>query len=334
MLLLLLAGTLASCGSDTSSEAAAGEGTAIDANAVDPASRAASTSSSTLSAEERQLLAKANGRTWEATSPAQLEAFLTAPADSTRAVILWEASSGADKLREVQQAVAQLDTAGISVAIAVLSGGNAEDELIDLRASQTVLPAFVLPAGGTYGFMPAGQLPQPGTLIVSGEAGGVPRVVPALGARQQLRQHFAGFASASEKIVNLVNLLLKVAFSMSIKFSKSNFPIMAFTFTDDNFDAEVINSKGVQVVDFWAEWCGPCRAIAPIIDNIASRYTEGVKVGKVDVDSNSEIAHRYSIRSIPTILIFKDGQMVDRHVGMISEPALAQKVEMHSGVTS
>ena len=104
---------------------------------------------------------------------------------------------------------------------------------------------------------------------------------------------------------------------------------MAFTFTDANFEAEAIQAKGVKVVDFWAEWCGPCRAITPIIEDLAGQYGDDVKVGKLNVDDNSEVATRYAIRSIPTILILKDGEVVDRHVGMISKPALQQKIEMH-----
>ena len=104
---------------------------------------------------------------------------------------------------------------------------------------------------------------------------------------------------------------------------------MAFTFTDANFEAEAIQNKGIQVVDFWAEWCGPCRAITPIIEDLASTYGDDVKVGKLNVDDNSEVATRYAIRSIPTIIILKDGEVVDRHVGMISKAALQQKIEQH-----
>lgn len=116
---------------------------------------------------------------------------------------------------------------------------------------------------------------------------------------------------------------------MSTTFAKLKKKNMAFTFTDANFEQEAINSKGIQVVDFWAEWCGPCRAIAPIIEELATDYSGTVKIGKLDVDSNPEVATRYGIRSIPTILFIKDGEVVDRHVGMISAPALKQKVEMH-----
>ena len=109
---------------------------------------------------------------------------------------------------------------------------------------------------------------------------------------------------------------------------------MAFTFTDANFDQEALQNKGVKVVDFWAEWCGPCRALAPVIEKVAERYKDDVTVGKLDVDANSDVAMRYSIRSIPTILIIKDGEVVDRHVGMISETALAQKIDMHRAATA
>ena len=104
---------------------------------------------------------------------------------------------------------------------------------------------------------------------------------------------------------------------------------MAFEFTDANFEDSAIKSKGIAVVDFWAEWCGPCRMVTPIIEKLAGEYTDGVTIGKLNVDDNSEVSARYAIRSIPTILIFKDGEVVDRHVGMISKAALQQKIDMH-----
>ena len=104
---------------------------------------------------------------------------------------------------------------------------------------------------------------------------------------------------------------------------------MAFTFTDSNFEAEAIKDKGVSVVDFWAEWCGPCRMITPIIEKLAKDYEGKAKIGKLNVDDNSEVSQRYAIRSIPTILIFKDGEVVDRHVGRTTEQALQQKIDQH-----
>ncbi|MFK8055030.1 MAG: thioredoxin [Saprospiraceae bacterium] len=104
---------------------------------------------------------------------------------------------------------------------------------------------------------------------------------------------------------------------------------MAFEFTDGNFETEAITSGGVSVVDFWAEWCGPCRMITPIIEQLAGEYEGKVKVGKLNVDENSAVSERYAIRSIPTILIFKDGEIVDRHVGATTKAALQQKIEQH-----
>ena len=102
---------------------------------------------------------------------------------------------------------------------------------------------------------------------------------------------------------------------------------MALEFTDSNFEQTVLNSGQVTVVDFWAQWCGPCRAIAPIIEDLADEYAGVAQVGKVDVDTNQELAMQYSIRSIPTILIMKDGQVVDKHIGAITKPALKAKID-------
>ena len=104
---------------------------------------------------------------------------------------------------------------------------------------------------------------------------------------------------------------------------------MAFTFTDANFEAEAIENKGVKVVDFWAEWCGPCRMITPIIEDLAAEYGDQVQIGKLNVDENAEVSQRYAIRSIPTILIFKDGEVVDRHVGTTTKVALKAKIDQH-----
>lgn len=101
---------------------------------------------------------------------------------------------------------------------------------------------------------------------------------------------------------------------------------MALEFTDGNFQETVLDSAQVSVVDFWAQWCGPCRAIAPIIEELADEYAGRALIGKVDVDSNQELAAKYSIRSIPTILIMKDGDVVERHVGAISKGELQKKI--------
>jgi thioredoxin 1 len=101
---------------------------------------------------------------------------------------------------------------------------------------------------------------------------------------------------------------------------------MAFEFTDSNFQDTVLEKEGVVVVDFWAEWCGPCRMIGPIIEDLAKDYGDKVLVGKVDVDSNPEVSMQYGVRSIPTILILKDGEVVDKHVGVTTKEALAGKI--------
>ena len=86
-------------------------------------------------------------------------------------------------------------------------------------------------------------------------------------------------------------------------------------FTDGNFDAEVIKSDTPTLVDFWAVWCGPCRAIAPVVEALATQYEGKVKVGKLDVDHNQRVAEQYGIRSIPALLLFKNGKVVDQLVG-------------------
>jgi thioredoxin 1 len=102
---------------------------------------------------------------------------------------------------------------------------------------------------------------------------------------------------------------------------------MAFQFTDANFKEEVLDKEGVAVIDFWAEWCGPCRVIAPVIEELAKEYDGKVKVGKLDVDHNPEVSYKYNIRSIPTILVLKNGEVVDRHVGTTTKKVLADKIE-------
>lgn len=102
---------------------------------------------------------------------------------------------------------------------------------------------------------------------------------------------------------------------------------MAFEFTDDNFKAEAVEKGGVAVVDFWAEWCGPCRMIGPIIEELSKEYEGKVLVGKVNVDDNPEVSMNYGIRSIPTVLILKDGQIFDKQVGATSKKVLADKIE-------
>ncbi len=100
-------------------------------------------------------------------------------------------------------------------------------------------------------------------------------------------------------------------------------------FTDSDFDTEVLRSDKPVLVDFWAIWCGPCRMMAPVIDSLADKYAGRVKVGKLDVDHNPMSAQRYNVRGIPTMLLFKDGQVVDQIVGSVPEARLAAKLDSH-----
>lgn len=102
---------------------------------------------------------------------------------------------------------------------------------------------------------------------------------------------------------------------------------MAFEFTDKNFKETVLDAEGVQVVDFWAEWCGPCRMITPIIDELSKEYDGKALVGKVNVDHNPETSFKYGVRSIPTILILKNGEVIDKQVGATTKAALQSKIE-------
>ncbi len=88
------------------------------------------------------------------------------------------------------------------------------------------------------------------------------------------------------------------------------------TFTNDNFDNEVLQSDKPVLVDFWATWCGPCQAVGPVIDQVADAFAGKAVVGKVNVDDQSEVAGRYGIASIPTVLVFQNGEIVDRFVGV------------------
>jgi thioredoxin 1 len=98
------------------------------------------------------------------------------------------------------------------------------------------------------------------------------------------------------------------------------------TITDANFDSEVIKSNIPVLIDFWATWCGPCKAIAPIVEDLAKEYDGKVKVGKVDVDDNQQTAIKYGIRSIPTLLIMKNGKVNDTIVGAVPKTQIVQKL--------
>ncbi|MCK5781941.1 MAG: thioredoxin [Flavobacteriales bacterium] len=102
---------------------------------------------------------------------------------------------------------------------------------------------------------------------------------------------------------------------------------MALEITDANFEVEVIQSDKVVLIDFWAAWCGPCRMVGPIVEELAKEYEGKAVVGKVDVDSNSAVSSALGIRNIPTILFFKNGKVVDKQVGVAPKEALAAKLE-------
>jgi len=97
--------------------------------------------------------------------------------------------------------------------------------------------------------------------------------------------------------------------------------------TDNNFESEVLKSDVPVLVDFWAAWCAPCRAIAPAVEEIAEEYQGKAKVGKLDVDNNQKIAMNYGIRSIPTLLIFKNGEIADQIIGAVPKNQLSSKLE-------
>jgi thioredoxin 1 len=99
------------------------------------------------------------------------------------------------------------------------------------------------------------------------------------------------------------------------------------TLTDSNFDAEALKSDVPVVVDFWATWCGPCRMIAPIMEELSAEYNGKVKIGKLDVDSNQETAIKYGVRSIPTVLFFKGGQLADTIIGAVPKNQFEQKIK-------
>ena len=102
---------------------------------------------------------------------------------------------------------------------------------------------------------------------------------------------------------------------------------MALEFTDLNFEEEVLKSDKPVVVDFWAEWCGPCRMVEPIICELSDEYQGKAKIGKVDVDSNPGISARFGIRNIPTILFIKNGEVADKQVGAVPKSVIASKID-------
>ncbi len=99
---------------------------------------------------------------------------------------------------------------------------------------------------------------------------------------------------------------------------------MIVTLTQENFETEVSNYKGAVLVDFWASWCGPCRMLSPVVDELAEQYAGKVKFGKINVDEQPRLAMTYSVQSIPTLLLFKDGQPVNKSIGVVPKSSIEQ----------
>ncbi|MEI6222207.1 MAG: thioredoxin [bacterium] len=101
------------------------------------------------------------------------------------------------------------------------------------------------------------------------------------------------------------------------------------TLTDATFENEILKSSGVALVDFWAPWCGPCRVVGPVVEEIATEFTGKAKVGKVNVDENPDTAGQFGVMSIPTLIIFKDGKEVDKIIGAVPKEVLVEKLNLY-----
>jgi thioredoxin 1 len=110
-------------------------------------------------------------------------------------------------------------------------------------------------------------------------------------------------------------------------YSKSNIKIMALTITDATFEEVVLQSDKPVLVDFWAAWCGPCRMVGPVIEEVSNEYNGKAVVGKVDVDANQEFAAKFGIRNIPTVLLFKNGEVVNRQVGVAPKKTYTDAID-------
>ena len=104
---------------------------------------------------------------------------------------------------------------------------------------------------------------------------------------------------------------------------------MAHTFTDANFESVVLKSDKLAVVDFWAEWCGPCKMIGPTIEALSAEYEGQAVIGKLNVDENPQISMQFGIRNIPAVLFFKNGQVVDKQIGAVPKSVLDKKIQSH-----
>jgi len=106
---------------------------------------------------------------------------------------------------------------------------------------------------------------------------------------------------------------------------------MEITLTDENFEQEILKSKLPALVDFWAPWCGPCHMVSPIVEELANQYQGKLKVGKVNVDEAPGIASKYGIMSIPTLMVFKDGEIVEQMIGAAPKEVIEEKIKPHIG---
>jgi len=114
---------------------------------------------------------------------------------------------------------------------------------------------------------------------------------------------------------------------MDINLIEQKIKLMALELTDSNFEEMVLKSDKPVLVDFWAEWCGPCRMVGPVVEELSKEYEGKAVIGKVNVDLNSNISMNYGIRNIPTLLYFKNGQVVDKQVGVAQKSVLAAKLD-------
>jgi thioredoxin 1 len=141
-----------------------------------------------------------------------------------------------------------------------------------------------------------------------------------------------GCQKNSSQLVNMSLQHIQIIgciFASLFKTKKIKNNIMAHEFTDSNFKSEVLDSEKLSVIDFWAEWCGPCRAIGPVIEDLSKEYAGKVNVGKVNVDHNPQVSMNYGITSIPAILFVKGGQVVDKLVGAQPKANFVKKIEQH-----